>query len=228
MAMVKKHSTTRKSPRSVYVEGVRLREIRRRLGWTQERAAHAVGYSDRLLRRLEAGGPVDRQTLADFLAVYAAHGANAAAPEDYIVDHLRDDLERWTRDWFDTIFQARDLSIINARVHPDGRLWAHGRLSHGAPAIQARLESILSAFDPLDVELEQLHIDAEVVIAFWKAEGVHVGQFLGVPGSGRKVVVRGSCLLRWRRGQIVEIREHWDSHDLVRQMTGASAAEEPP
>lgn len=57
--MVKSQSTARGIP----VWGIRLKELRKRRGWTQQDLANHSGYCERLVRKAELNGTVSEETL---------------------------------------------------------------------------------------------------------------------------------------------------------------------
>lgn len=61
-----------RSPRGFRVDGEQLRQLRKIIGWTQAAAANRTGYTERLIRKMEKGGPIERQTLRRVLDTYSA------------------------------------------------------------------------------------------------------------------------------------------------------------
>jgi transcriptional regulator with XRE-family HTH domain len=63
--------TPRTRARSFDVDGQQLRLLRAARGWTQLQAAEQAGFSDRLIRKAESGGPLETQTLAVLAQLYS-------------------------------------------------------------------------------------------------------------------------------------------------------------
>lgn len=61
-----------RSPRGFRVDGEQLRQLRKVIGWTQAAAANRTGYTERLIRKMEKGGPIERQTLRRVIDIYGA------------------------------------------------------------------------------------------------------------------------------------------------------------
>lgn len=80
----------------------------------------------------------------------------------------------------------------------------------GAEGVKARLKTLRGAFPDIRFVLESLVAEGALVAARYHWEGTHKGTFLGIPPTGRKVVVRGMDFYRFAEGRIVE---HWDNVD---------------
>ena len=63
----------------------------------------------------------------------------------------------------------------------------------GPQAERQYIADTLTAFPDLHFEIEQLIAEGDLVAARYMVQGTHRGEFLGIPGSGRRVTSR-----RWR------------------------------
>lgn len=201
--------------RSVPVDGQRFKKMRLRLGMTQEEIASAVGYSVRLVRKLESGGPVSQRTLADF--VIFDHELRAAKQNDTVSNLL----EKSAMDWFERAFHQRDLDVIDDLCDPTVILIADGSRKVGRPAVRNRIQSILDGFNPLLIRTEQVYVVDGVVIVYWRFSQTHSGKFLGIEPTGQTVETRGNTLVKFKDGKIFSLREHWDAHQLIDQLTAS-------
>ncbi|MEM9657473.1 MAG: ester cyclase [Planctomycetota bacterium] len=203
-----------------------MRALRQTLGWTQCDAAARSGYSERLIGKLENGGPVAPRSLQETLQAYNENLADAqrVSPADFIIDETHsgngDDVKRLTREWFDRVFNQRDLSAIGQFMHPDVVLVAEGETRKGREMIMERAATLLAAFDPLQLRIERLISQGNTAIAYWVVEKKNVSEFLGIPATYKWVKLRGNSLAVYHQGLIVEARDHWDVQDLVQQLTG--------
>ncbi len=64
--------------------------------------------------------------------------------------------------------------------------------------------------------LEAIVGEDEIVAARYHWTGTHRGAFLGIPPTGRTVLVRGMDFYRLRENKIVE---HWDNVDELGMLT---------
>lgn len=206
---------------SVFVDGLQLRQLRQSLRWTQEHAAEKAGYTDRLIRKLERGGPVNVQTLKDVVEAYAAASAVAVAldVETLIFQQTRTMVESLARQWFERIFDKREIEAINELVAPNVLLLAEGATHVGRDAMRDRVQAVLDAFNPLKLTIEKVLVDGDSTVVYWMVKKKHIAEFLGIPATNRWVTLRGSSHARFKNHQIIEARDHWDVHDLIQQLT---------
>lgn len=207
---------------AIRVKGDELRQWRLSLGWSQEFAAAKSGYTDRLIRKLERGGPVHPLTFQNVVQAYseASPATEIFTAESLIIGEAEHDLESLARQWLDGVYNQRDRTLVDTLMSPDVVLIAEGATRQGREVVRQRVESVLAAFDPLNLTVERLYVEKETVIAYWRVRKRHIGDFLGIAPTRRWVQLRGSSMAVFRSGQIVEVRDHWDVQDLVQQLTG--------
>ena len=165
-----------KSKRNVLVNGNKLRGIRETLRLTQIEAAALAGYSTRLIRKLESGGSVSRETLNNVVTAYQeslTRASDSALPRtlrpiDFILCTPVDAMQQVAHDWFDRVFNQRDLSAVDDLVHPEITLIAEGQTLKGQEAVKARLRAILDGFNPLRLCIEHLFSDGQTTIVYWQ------------------------------------------------------------
>ena len=87
----------------------------------------------------------------------------------------------------------------------------------GAAGVKSRIETLRGAFPDLRYTLEEVIAEGDLVAARYSWRGTHKGEaFLGIPPSGKSILVRGMDLFRLREGRIVE---HWDNVDELGMLT---------
>ncbi len=210
---------------SVRVDGPRVRALRRTAGLTQQRLAAMAGYTDRAVRKLERGGPVRRETLEDVATALTDAGVAlpAGGADALTLDRSPGERERLLRAWFDRAFNGRDPAAVETFVAPDVLLYAEGVVRSGRDVIRGRVAALLAGFDPLRLTVDRVLCDGDEALAHWTVVKTHSGPFLDLAPTGRAVTVRGSSWCRYQGDLIVEVRDHWDVEDLLRQLRG-----EPP
>lgn len=80
----------------------------------------------------------------------------------------------------------------------------------GPEGVKRRLETLWQALDPWWT-IEEVIAEGDIVAVRWTLSGKHVGQFIGLPPTGRKVSFRGVDVYRVRDGKLAE---HWNVVDL--------------
>lgn len=76
---------------------------------------------------------------------------------------------------------------------------------NGIEGLRARAGAIVAAFRPT-FTLRHVIAEGDLVAVHWTNAGTHVGEFMGVPPSGRPVTLSGIDIHRLRGGRLAE---HW-------------------
>ncbi|WP_436716731.1 protein kinase [Roseiconus lacunae] len=133
-------------------------------------------------------------------------------------------IEGLVREWFDQIFNHRNVEVIDRIAAPDIALFAEGETRRGREVIHHRIATLLAAFDPMHLTIEEIYVSGTTVVAFWHVRKRHVGEFLGIAPTHRWVDLRGSSKATFHGEQMVSSRDHWDVQDLIRKLQGESSA----
>ena len=72
-----------------------------------------------------------------------------------------------------------------------------------------------SAFPDFRIDVEDMLAEGDKVAVRIVLSGTHQGEFLGMPGSGRRFSAAGIDIVRVRAGQVVE---HWGVTDTLGMM----------
>jgi steroid delta-isomerase-like uncharacterized protein len=86
----------------------------------------------------------------------------------------------------------------------------------GAAGVKAKIAGLREGFPDLRFTLEDLIGEDEIVAARYHWRGTHRGAFLGIPPTGKTILVRGMDFYRLRDNRIVE---HWDNVDDLGMLT---------
>jgi transcriptional regulator with XRE-family HTH domain len=76
------------SSRGIPVCGARLKELRKRRGWTQQELAHHSGYCDRLIRKAESSGTVSEETLEILAQTLSDNGCQVSVDDLSLSNHV--------------------------------------------------------------------------------------------------------------------------------------------
>jgi predicted ester cyclase len=113
--------------------------------------------------------------------------------------------------------------VINGRDSYACERWLSKRFVHngvkrGAEGQRQAVAYFLAAFEPLRHEILLLLAEDDLVAAHQRWSGRHVGEFLGVPASGREVAFTSTAVLKLAGGEIVEAWDELDSGAIVAQL----------
>ena len=200
------------------IDGERLRRLRENAGITQRELAIRLGYTERLIRKVEGGGPVRRDTLDDLVVYWAEHvdDPRDLSARSFVLGEA--DPGNLIRHLLDDVFVRRDLTPINRHFHPRATMIFAGEGFVGRQEIRKRLQTILDAFADIRVEIEHLHVSGNTAVAFWHMAKTHVGSFAGVAATNRRVEFRGTSMITCEADLIRSARDHWDLQHLIHQL----------
>jgi steroid delta-isomerase-like uncharacterized protein len=114
---------------------------------------------------------------------------------------------------------AGDMGALAAAVADD---FVEHELQPGVPpnkdGVIQFFTGVASAFEGFRMDIEAMHAEGDRVSILCSAHGKHVGDFLGIPGTGKDVSVPVADFFRVRGDQVCE---HWgvmDSGAMLMQM----------
>ncbi|MFD0274581.1 ester cyclase [Kitasatospora sp. NPDC127111] len=84
------------------------------------------------------------------------------------------------------------------------------------------LRVLWSTVKDVKATVEDLVAEGDLVIAYWRIEGVHVGPVFGVPGTGRSFTGHSISRLTIRDGKVVRYNVLPDRLGIIRQLTPAA------
>lgn len=112
-----------------------------------------------------------------------------------------------------------DRSVAERIIHPD--FFDHTNppgMQEGIAGHKAIVTLVRGAFPDLNWGIDDLVAEGDKVVARTTMTGTHLGEFFGIPATGKKVSMYGVHVLRIADGKIAE---HWGSNDdlgLMRQL----------
>jgi transcriptional regulator with XRE-family HTH domain len=210
--------------RSFRVNGSLLRSLRQAKGWTQQEAADKAGFSDRLIRKAEAGEAIDLQSIALLAQLYSSADTkltlNGLLDEPLDASGPRSDarqIEAVVRRWYEEVWNNGRFDLIDEFVSPDCVLHAKGSELRGPAAIRERMEATRAAFRNLVLTVDQLAIEDNVAVVRWHAGFLHAGSWSGEAPTGETMEIYGSSWITVRVGLVEQIWQVIDGpHRLVR------------
>ncbi|MDQ4116652.1 MAG: ester cyclase [Actinomycetota bacterium] len=134
-------------------------------------------------------------------------------------------------DFIQDLFSKGDLDAVDRYLAPT--FVNHDPPFPGAPTgpegLRQAAAMFRAALPDWHSDLEQLVAEDDVVVERFTARGTHTGEALmGVPASGRTIVLAGINVFRIAGGRIVERWGRLDELGLLRQLGLAPSAGEGP
>jgi len=129
-------------------------------------------------------------------------------------DALSTARDRWNAGDLDGYLRLYDDAI---------RLHGYSPESLGKAEVRGFYEGIFAAFGPPTLEFHEVLTDGDAVTVRFTMSGTHVGEFMGVPATGRDVAVPGITILHFRGDTVVERFSQADMLGLLVQIGAVPA-----
>lgn len=116
---------------------------------------------------------------------------------------------------FQEVLNGRNLEVLNELAAADYE--EHNPLPGqrtGLDGLRDRYTMVLNAFNP-HFTIEDIVAEGDRVVLRWTNSGTHVGEFLGMPPTGKSYSIPGIEIWRVKDGKLAE---HWDVVDVFGQL----------
>lgn len=105
-----------------------------------------------------------------------------------------------------------NLNIANELLSPDFALHVPLPAPSGIEGINEVITSCRAAFEHLNVTIEDMIAEGNNVAVRFTAHGVHKGDFMGLPATGKPITMTGIEVFRIKDGKIAEL---WGEANLL-------------
>lgn len=116
---------------------------------------------------------------------------------------------------YEEVLSTRDLDLLDELVVPNYN--EHDPLPGqrtGLDGIKDRYTMLINGLDP-HFTIEDMIAEGDKVAVRWTNSGTNVGEFLGMPATGRPYSIAGIDIYRLEDGKLAE---HWHVVDQLAQM----------
>jgi ketosteroid isomerase-like protein len=117
------------------------------------------------------------------------------------------------RKFFEVGPSKGDLAAADTLLHPEFSL--HTPLPTPGPGIEAMnnvITTCRAAFHGLHVTIDDIMVDGDTVTARFTARGIHKGEFMGLPPTGKAITMTGIEIFRIKEKKIAEL---WGEANLM-------------
>jgi steroid delta-isomerase-like uncharacterized protein len=87
-------------------------------------------------------------------------------------------------------------------------------------------QATATGFPDLRIDLDALVAEGDLVTKRWTFRGTHTGEYMGLPASGKPVVMAGITIYRVQDGQVRETWWNYDALGMMQQMGAIPAQAE--
>ena len=129
------------------------------------------------------------------------------------------------RQFVDEFWSRGNLAAADELMAPDAVI--HEPVL-GTPAdLKAVATMMRSAFPDWHSTVEEMIVEGDRVVERWTGRGTHLGEFQGIPATGKQVVVPGVVFYRIAGDKIVEFRGQFNMMQLLQQVGAIPSADIP-
>jgi steroid delta-isomerase-like uncharacterized protein len=137
---------------------------------------------------------------------------------------VADVLPYWNRHDLDGVlsFYAEEINWHNVALE---------ETYQGKAEVRAYLSRLLVAFPDLTFGVTHRIARGDNVAEQWRLRGTHLGEFLGIPPTGRRVDIPGMSMVELKAGKFVRDEFYFDSGIVLRQiglMPPIASIQSPP
>ena len=122
------------------------------------------------------------------------------------------------------LYNRANLEVIDEHLSPD--FVYHVSMPGISPdraGAKQFVRGITSAFSDIRYTVEDLVAEGDKVVARWSSRGVHTGELMGVPATGKEVTTTGISMARIVDGKIKEVWSEFDALGMLQQLGAMEA-----
>lgn len=108
------------------------------------------------------------------------------------------------------------IPLVIAETHALGDPTISGR-GVGPESYQRQVERFLTGLPDLHFHVDETVSEKDKLVVSWTITGTHLGEFLGVPPTNRRVAFSGITINQIQDGKIIESTVIWDGLGLLEQ-----------
>jgi predicted ester cyclase len=123
------------------------------------------------------------------------------------------------RSFYEEIWNQRDKSQIPKLLHR-GFLFrgSLGQVRRGHAGFESYLDSVHAALGDYRCDIEEMICEGDKAFARMRFSGIHRGELLGYPPTGRRVEWAGAAVFTFEGEKVADLWVVGDAHDLLRQL----------
>jgi steroid delta-isomerase-like uncharacterized protein len=130
----------------------------------------------------------------------------------------REETTRFFNQW-DKAWAAQDVTALSNLYAGDCKVTSpmFGKMQ-GRAAVTESFKRLFKVFPDLNMKTEQLIVDDDRCAVIFSTNATHAGEFMGLPGTGRKARVSGVLVLKLDDGLVEEELRFYDFTSLLVQV----------
>lgn len=88
----------------------------------------------------------------------------------------------------------------------------------GVEALAELVSAFRTGFPDARFSIDQEVAEGDAVVHQWTLRGTQLGEWNGIPATGRAIEVRGTAISRLQDGKVVEHTADWDAMGMMQQL----------
>jgi steroid delta-isomerase-like uncharacterized protein len=119
------------------------------------------------------------------------------------------------------IFQHGNLAVADEIIAPDFVIHAPGlppEAQRGPEGVKHYATLLRTGYPDLQVTHEETLPAGDKVVIRWIASGTQTGALMGIPPTGKRMLVSGIDIFRLADGKLVELWQNWDQLGMLQQL----------
>ncbi len=122
------------------------------------------------------------------------------------------------RRWFKEVWEDRNEATIDELLDPEVKAYGLGDEPLDLEGFREAWRSLHETFDDFKVEIDSFIAKGEMTALRLTASGIHVGDGLGFPATGKPVSFQVQTVGEWRDGKLINGWNCLDFGPLYRQL----------
>ena len=84
--------------------------------------------------------------------------------------------------------------------------------------LQQSAAAIFAAFPDFSITANAVIVEGDMAVKRWTVRGTHKAEYMGIPATGKEIVVTGNNIFRIANGKVVECWAESDTLGLLQQL----------
>jgi steroid delta-isomerase-like uncharacterized protein len=128
---------------------------------------------------------------------------------------------------FDEAINKGNLNVADETLTTDYVYRSPGSPElHGPDGFKQLIMMYRTACPDVHLDIDETIADGDTVVTRWTGRGTQLGEFMGIPPTGKQVTVTGVIITHFKGGKAAEEWELMDMLGLLQQLGAIPASEE--
>ena len=122
------------------------------------------------------------------------------------------------RGFFEEVYNQGNIAFADELASTHFVSHDAGNPSHDLDGVKQIVHAIRGAFPDVRFTADDVLAENDRVVARFTMRGTHTGDFMGIPATGKPIIVTGIDIVRFEDGKAVEHWHEWSGLGLMSQL----------